>query len=90
LSSNQEVLWILIIGKFRNPVSIVVQILEMEGQLVHGVAVLVCLVKGAPGAGSFNVPEFVEDIVEKKGGRATFSIVDFPDDALAQKVEADL
>jgi len=50
----------------------------------------VCLVKGAPGAGVFYVPEFIEDTVEKKGGRTAFSIVDYPDDALAQEIEADL
>lgn len=62
----------------------------MEGHLVHGVAVLVCLVKGAPAAGSFDVPEFVENIVQDEGGRTAFFVADFADDALPKKVEADL
>ena len=48
--SDQKSLRIVVIGELRYPVPVVVQILEVEGYLVHGVTVLVCLVKGAPGA----------------------------------------
>jgi hypothetical protein len=47
-------------------------------------------VKGAPGVGSFYVPEFVENIVQDERGRTAFLVVDFPNDALSQQVEADL
>ena len=40
----------------------------MEGHLVHGIAIFVHFLEGAPGAGSFDIPEFIEDIVQDKSG----------------------
>ena len=72
------------------PISVVVQVLEVEGHLVHGVAIFVCFLKGAPGAGLFDVTQLIENIVQEECGGTAFLIIDLCDDALAEKIETDL